>query len=221
VGSRFVPSKAWGAKKGKGIKMKFRDQLEKLEACKDSLEWVGNKSLEQAWETCENSNWMLWVLSQMDLDLIDPICDMAERVLDLVPEEGKLACIWAISAAKRRASKDELSAASTAACYAVACIYASRSSTAVSNAAYYASRSAADAAYAAACYAAVRAASFDVADAAVDAAAANIASGTTVFNDAYSAAGDAYRKEKKEQCNILRKHFTIDQVKKAFNKLVA
>jgi hypothetical protein len=99
----------------KGDKMAFRDQLEELYACSEALKWVGNKSLEEAWKTCKNPDWMLWVLTKTNLDLIDPICDMAEEVLHLVPEDRKLACIWAISAARRRASKDELTAASTAA----------------------------------------------------------------------------------------------------------
>ncbi len=87
--------------------MTFRYQLEKVGACQESLEWVKDKTIKQAWETCEKSNWMLWILSKTGLDLVDPICDMAEEVLHLVTEDSKLACIWAISAARRRASKDE------------------------------------------------------------------------------------------------------------------
>ncbi len=202
--------------------MTFRDQLEKLDACNDSLEWVKGKTIEQAWKTCEYSEWMLWFLTKTDLDLTDPLCDIAEGVLHLVPEEGKLACSNAINSARRRDSKDKLnSAVSTAAGYAVrsiaaaAAYYASRAATAAAavrscscNAAYSTASNAANARCAHVAYAAHAAnALTDAANALTDAAGA-----------AYST---AYRKERKKQCDIFRKYFTITQVKKAFKKLVA
>ncbi len=107
--------------------MTFRGQLEKLEACKESIAWVKDKTLEEAWEKCENPEWMIWFLSQTDIDLVDPVCDMAERVLDLVPEDNQLACIWAISAAHAASAH-----------YSTCCAYYAY--------AYYASRAAASAA---------------------------------------------------------------------------
>jgi len=190
--------------------MSFRDKLGELNACEESLEWVGNKTIEQAWKTCKDSQWMIWILSQMDLDLTDPVCDMAEGVLDLVPEEHQLACIWAVSAARRRAKQDELdaaydaayAAANTAAAYAAA---DAASTYFFANYADYATRSVTKvASYVAADAAAAHAAAY------ADAAAAD---DSFNYNTAYS-------KEKKNQCDILRKYFTIDQVKEAFNKLV-
>jgi len=190
----------------KGIKMSFRNQLKRLGACDESLEWVENKTIEQAWLTYENPEWMLWILIKTDLDLTDPVCDMAELVLHLVPEECQLACIWALDAAKRRASKDELKAASDAAYDAsaslITCI--GSSAAAAAAAAYYA---------AAAAYVFSAASLFDsdartryITDrAAYVCVAAGYNAGTT---------------EQKKQCDILRKYFTIDQVKEAFNKLV-
>ncbi len=174
--------------------MKFRDKLKNLNVCDESLEWVGNKSLEQAWKTCKDSDWMIWILTKTDLDLTDPICDIAERVLHLVPGDRQLACIWAISAARRRASIDELDAAFSAAYIATENTF---------NTAYDASNAAA----------AVASDDFS-ANYAADAVyyAANAAN--------YDDDDDAYFIEKKKQCDILRKYFTIDQVREAFNKLV-
>ncbi len=193
--------------------MTFRDQLVKLEACPESIEWVKNKNIEEAWKTCKDAQWMLWVLSQTDLDLIDPVCDIAEGVLYLVPEDSKLACIWAISAARRRADQDELYASADAA-YSASRYSATRSADyatyAAEGAAAYAARtargtraSAVAASYSATCTA-------KSAAAAVSAAPAACASAIT-----------AYHEEQKNQCNIIRKYFTIDQVKEAFNKIVA
>ncbi len=180
--------------------MSFRDQLEKLYACSESLEWVGNKSFEEAWKTCKNPQWMLWFLTKTDLDLVDPLCDMAERVLDLVPEKCQLACIWAISAARRRASKDELDAAKAAAtdaAYAVS---------------YNLNFPVAAAAYAAEYYGAARTVSLCA------------SSGAAFVVSMCATAADAAAAEKEEenkQCDILREYFTIYQVREAFNKLVA
>jgi len=158
--------------------MTFREQLIRLWACEEALEWVGNKSLEEAWKTCKNPEWMIWILTQTDLDLIDPVCDIAEEVLHLVPEDRQLACIWSISAARRRAKRDELKAA-----YDAATDYA--------NEAYFGSRIS----------------YFNCA--------------VRVAYTAYHIATDyKYNKEKTKQCNIIRKYFTITQVKKALKKLV-
>jgi hypothetical protein len=196
--------------------MTFREQLEKLRACHEALIWVGNSSLEESWETCNNTEWMLWILNKTDLDLTDPICDMAERVLHLVPEYSQAVCKRAISAARRRAKKDELDAAFAAA-------------TAVSVAAYdaarvdasYSARYAADSSYNWGYYSTARAAAsaaattiltFDTYRVAFFAASAHAASANNTDND--------YFEERKNQCNILRKYFTVDQVRAAFNKLV-
>jgi hypothetical protein len=159
------------------------------------LEWVGDKTIEQAWETCQNPEWMLWILTKTDLDLTDPICDMAEEVLHLVPKECQLACIWALDAAKRRAKRDELDAAEAAvyrATYDIGC-----------NS--YATASAANAIY----YVIARINEFDHAYAGIL---------PDVFVNSAAAAA-RYVEKQNNQCNILRKYFSIEQVKEAFNKL--
>ncbi len=217
--------------------MTFRDQLVKIDACPDSLKWVKNKTIEEAWKTCKNPEWMLWVLAKTGLDLIDPLCDMAERVLHLVPEESQLACIWAISAARRRANEDELDAAATAA-EAIADAEGEAATEDADCAAYSASDAAAYAKYFATY--ATCSASDNVADYAADYAAravavaacyayrtAHCANNTDSYavavsvSAADSAFRTAYNREQKNQCDILRKYFTIDQVKEVFKKLVS
>jgi len=199
--------------------MTFRDQLQRIGACAEAKEWVGDKTIEQAWETCEDSQWMLWILSRTDLNLTDPACDMAERVLHLVPEESQLACIWAVSAAKRRANFDELNAAS------MAVNDAAKSAAKSAAANWAASVYACDAAYAAACYvvsySSARAATHASARAADDASRAAYYAACAVASDTANIAYYATMQEKKKQCDILRKYFSIDQVREAFNKLVS
>jgi hypothetical protein len=196
--------------------MTFRDQLVKLYACSESLEWVGNKTIEQAWKTCKNPQWMIWILEQTELDLIDPICDIAESVLYLIPGEHKQACSNAISAARRRAPKEELYAA-----YDAAYDAANISASAYNRASAAAARTAASIAYyvADAAYftddARIEDVSYSATVARIEAVADSVAA---YFYDVASA---AYKKEQKKQCDIIRGYFTINQVKEAFNKLVA
>jgi len=177
--------------------MTLIEKLFELKACPDSLDWVGDKTIEEAWSTCERSDWMIWFLAKTDLDLIDPICDIAERVLHLVPENNRWVCSNAIDAARRRANQSELSAACNAfddSIYSYNATYA-----------FYA------AVLYAAAHSSVYAAAhslFSVAHAAAHAAA-----------DA-ACSDSSYRNEQKKQCDIIRKYFTVDQVRAAFNKLV-
>jgi hypothetical protein len=165
--------------------MTFRKKLEKLGACSESLKWVKGKTIEQAWKTCQKSEWMIWILTQTDLDLIDPLCDMVESVLDGAPEQ---VCLNAINLSRCRASKDRLYDAARAVStdagdsylhFAAGCLVR-----------YVATRDASQAAY-------------------------------TVANAVRYAIGAQFDKERKKQCNIIRKYFTISQIKEAFNKLVA
>lgn len=45
--------------------MKFKDKLKELEACSDVIEWVGNKGLKKAWDTCDRADWMFWLAAKM------------------------------------------------------------------------------------------------------------------------------------------------------------
>ncbi len=164
--------------------MTFREQLVKLRACHEARQWVENKSLEEAWLTCEKSEWMIWVLMQTNLDLVDPLCTIVESVLNAEPEQ---ICLNAIKLSRQRASTDELYIAAGAVSNDTNASYLHRAAGALAR---YAARCANIDAYAAASYAVC----------CVD-----------VIN---------YDKERKNQCDILREYFTVDQVRAAFNKLV-
>jgi hypothetical protein len=49
----------------------FKDELIKLDACKDAIEWVGDKSVAEAWSECKRSDWMLWFLAKADIKVPD------------------------------------------------------------------------------------------------------------------------------------------------------
>lgn len=36
--------------------------LESLDACAEAREWVGERSLQEAWDVCERVDWMRWLL---------------------------------------------------------------------------------------------------------------------------------------------------------------
>lgn len=38
--------------------------LNRLGACAAAREWVGDRTLEQAWAECERPDWMLWLLAR-------------------------------------------------------------------------------------------------------------------------------------------------------------
>lgn len=51
--------------------MTFIEQLKQHDACEDALEWVGDKSLPEAWATCQNGDWMLWLLWNFNTNVTD------------------------------------------------------------------------------------------------------------------------------------------------------
>ena len=42
----------------------FKRRLQSYGACEDAVEWVGERTLAQAWAECERADWMLWLLFQ-------------------------------------------------------------------------------------------------------------------------------------------------------------
>ena len=72
--------------------MKFKDQLIKLNACPSAVEWVGDKTAQQAWDECKNGNWMLWLINAKKpkvtmaerKKLVLCACDIAETALNYV-----------------------------------------------------------------------------------------------------------------------------------------
>ena len=95
--------------------MKFQDQLKKLDACSSVVEWVGEKTAKQAWGTCENVNWMLWLIREtnpkvslpMRKKLVLCVCDIAETSLKYVPK-GEARPALAIETARRWAQGEKV-----------------------------------------------------------------------------------------------------------------
>lgn len=173
----------------------FKEKLKMLDACQESLEWVGEQTIEQAWENCTRSDWMMWILCQSKFDLSTSICDFAEDVLDLVPNEYLLSCIWAIDAARRYNSCKEPSYELTdeleAACESVHCACQHAYSNSLDITLYNYIWTA-------------------------DAAANCI---LYCKNSCCIAYGDT-DEEKSRQADILRKNFSIKKVKNKFNRLI-
>ena len=176
--------------------------LIKLNACQEAIEWVQDKTIQQAVNDCQRGDWMLWLANKVDVDfkkltLAKGLC--ANTVRHLMKDERSIKAVdTAIAFGEGKATLDELQKSSDAAyaayaAYADAAYAAAYADAAAAYAAAYAAYAAAYAAYAAA-YAAYAAA--DAAYAAADAAA---------YAAAYAAAAAAAKKENQLQtANICR-----------------
>jgi len=210
-GASFVyitPSKlpCQGSHATRGGKMKFADKLRKLEACEDAIEWVGDKSFKEAWNTCERADWMLWYIAKAELgtkrERIHIVCDCAETSLKYVPEgeDGPRLAIEAARAYADNPTKTNLKkliAAESAAWYAA-------------NAAWSAAEYAATAAGSAAEYAAGYAAWYTARPAAN---AAWSAARYAVWSAAGYAANAARYTALKTMADMIRKKFNLKELK--------
>ena len=166
--------------------MKVKELLEKMGACKDAIAWIGEKTVKEAWETCERGDWMLWYYAKKypenirELILAKGYC--AQTVIHLMKNQHSLDSVQAaIDFGNGLINEKELKA------YAYAAVDAA-------NAAAYAAYAyaAADAAYAAA-YAANAAAN-----------AAAYAANAAAYAAANANAADARQKMKLENIELLR-----------------
>jgi len=86
----------------------LKEQLTKLGACPEAVKWVGDTTLQQAWQTCERTDWMLWLCGKMvdkpgwptRQDLVLAACDCARTALRYVPD-GETRPLAAIETAER------------------------------------------------------------------------------------------------------------------------
>ena len=177
--------------------MTFAEQLRKMNACTNAVEWVGTRTLEQAWKECERSDWMLWLLQKVGVDKRRCAGLFALRVWHLVPADSQLAAAWAIDCALRGAERDECDASYDASYDAA---FAASSSSAASSAA-----AAANAAYAAAVNAAAYTIAAYAADAAYDAAAYDAADADAAYDAA----------ERRAQRDIIREEIPLSVVRDA------
>lgn len=66
----------------------MKTQLLEMNACREAVEWVGDRDLATAWAECERGDWMLWLVSRLNTDcklLVLAACDCAEQSLKYVP----------------------------------------------------------------------------------------------------------------------------------------
>ena len=80
--------------------MKAKDVLIKMGACPKAIQWVGDKSVQEAWESCPRGDWMLWFAVKLQAD---------KKKLFLVKS---LACYEIIHLMKDQRSRDAVLAAS-------------------------------------------------------------------------------------------------------------
>lgn len=73
----------------------WTDDLRKLGACSDAIEWAkGYDSLDAAWTACDRGNWMLWLVGRVSgkpgnearRKLALCLCDVVEPALRFVPD---------------------------------------------------------------------------------------------------------------------------------------
>lgn len=93
----------------------LKDELIQLGACPEAIEWVGERTFEQAWADCERADWMFWYLVKRigtpgfptHQEIVRVNCLCVRRALRFVPE-GELRPLKAIEAAERWADNPTL-----------------------------------------------------------------------------------------------------------------
>jgi hypothetical protein len=161
-----------GAETRKEKKMDTKKILGEMHACDEAMEWFAKQdgSDYAKWRRCERGDWLIWLASELRLDVPWHLigADIAETVLPiweksahLVDEEHRDAPRKAIEAARAgdaKAAADTASIAAADTAYAAAYDAARAAAYAAAYAAYAAARAAARAAAYAAAYAAYAAA---------------------------------------------------------------
>jgi hypothetical protein len=104
--------------------MIFKEQLENINACEEALKWVKDKTLQEAFTTCERADWMLWAYARLypdnlrELTLAKGHC--ANTVRHLMKDDRSITAVdAAIQFGEGKISRKELNAADDAA-YAAA-----------------------------------------------------------------------------------------------------
>ena len=132
----------------------MKELLLKLRACKEAVEWAGDKTAKEIIDTCHRGDWLLWLADKLKVDdrpftLAKGHC--ANTVRHLMKDKRSIKAVdAAIAYGNGEVSKEELKDAALAAYYAAY----SDSSYAAYAAAYYAASYAASAYAASASYAA-------------------------------------------------------------------
>jgi len=183
--------------------MDIQQFLKDNDACQPAQDWAKDKSLQEIWDTCDQPNWLIWLLKKLEFKTrtFQELGIMfAESVTNLMRDErskeavldlrrwlnGQQVDLMMVKRSARAARAADAADAAYAAAYAAAGVSAA---------------DAADAAYAAA-YATAYAA---------DAAATAAAYATAAAAAAYATAATA--------ADIIRNHITLEQVAQAAQKM--
>jgi hypothetical protein len=73
--------------------MTFSDFLRNINACHETIKWVGNRTAQQAWNDCPRADWMLWWLAKIGMQnrmLVTLKCKCVRTALEYMPkDEGR------------------------------------------------------------------------------------------------------------------------------------
>jgi hypothetical protein len=107
----------------------FKQQLIKLDACQPAIDWVGERTFEQAYNDCERGDWLLWLYAStadLTIDANHRLLTLAKAkcantVRHLMKDERSTKAVdIAIAYGEGRATREELAADAYAAAAAAA-----------------------------------------------------------------------------------------------------
>jgi len=98
----------------------MKELLQKLNACKDAIEWAGDKSWEECYATCHRGDWLLWLFKRTNPDDLQLLTlakgRCANTVRHLMKDERSIKAVdAAIAFGEGKISRDELNTAAAAA----------------------------------------------------------------------------------------------------------
>ena len=129
----------------------MKELLMKLNACPEAMEWAGDKSWEEIYNTCHRGDWLLWLFKRTNPDDLQLLTlakgHCANTVRHLMKDERSLKAVdAAIAFGEGKISREKLNtSAYAAAAYAAAAsaaAYAAYAASAYADAAYAAAASA-------------------------------------------------------------------------------
>jgi hypothetical protein len=118
----------------------LKQKLKEINACYEAMEWVGDRTIEEAVNDCHRGDWLLWLGQRIEIDhrkltLAKGHC--ANTVRHLMKDQRSIKGVDdAIAYGEGKIDKEELAAAADAAA-AAACNAANYAASAADAAAYY------------------------------------------------------------------------------------
>jgi hypothetical protein len=96
----------------------LKQKLKELDACQEAMEWVGERTIEQAVNDCHRGDWLLWLGQRLEIDgrkitLAKGHC--ANTVRHLMKDQRSVDAVdVAIAYGEGKIGKEELAAAAAA-----------------------------------------------------------------------------------------------------------